>query len=193
MVTNITTTDGYGHFGTRAITSHHFDNALRYRPADHPGQEWLTPSYVLDPVRAMLGGIDLDPCSTAENPTGASQFYAPPQDGLALPWDADGIFVNPPYGKAREPWVERCMEAGAGGLRVVLLMPAHPDTRVFQRAVASASGVLFLQGRVKFGVLRPNRRQVAASHPSALFGWNVDLAACRALGIVLTTADNPPG
>jgi hypothetical protein len=192
VVTNITTTDGYGYFGTRAIASHHFNNALRYRPADHPGQEWLTPPYVLDPVTRLLGGIDLDPCTTVDNPTRARRFCAPPQDGLAFSWeDARSIFVNPPYGKARERWVERCIETGEAGVPVVLLMPAHPDTRIFQRAAASADGVLFLRGRVKFGILRPNRRQVAASHPSALFGWNVDLNACRALGIVL--ADNPPG
>jgi len=71
--------------------------------------------------------------------------------------------------------------------QLVLLMPAHPDTRIFQRAVATVDGVLFLRGRVKFGVLRPNRRQVAASHPSALFGWNVDLTAI-CLGVVMRSA-----
>lgn len=35
----------------------------------------------------------------------------------------------------------------------------------------------------RFGVLRPNRRQVAASHPSVLIGWNTDLVACSALGV----------
>jgi hypothetical protein len=35
---------------------------------------------------------------------------------------------------------------------------------------------------LKFGTLRPNRRQHAASHPSALLGWNVDLLACADLG-----------
>ncbi|AXQ64156.1 hypothetical protein I5H56_gp099 [Mycobacterium phage KristaRAM] len=34
---------------------------------------------------------------------------------------------------------------------------------------------LFIKGRVKFGVLRNNGRQEAASHPSVLFGWNVHL------------------
>ena len=29
---------------------------------------------------------------------------------------------------------------------------------------------------------RENRRQEAASHPSALIGWNVDLAECAHLG-----------
>lgn len=83
--------------------AHRFDNGLRYREADHPNQTALTPPYVLEPVRATLGGfIDLDPCAIPENNCRAERFYAPPQDGLGLPWDADRIYVNPPYGKARE-------------------------------------------------------------------------------------------
>lgn len=135
----------------------------------------MTPPYVLDHVRTVLGGIDLDPCTERDNPTGADRFYSPPQDGATLPWDAQTIFVNPPYGKARERWVRRCIAAAMSGSRVVLLIPAHMDTRIMHEAMASATSILFIRGRVKFGVLRENRRQAAASHPSALIGWNVDL------------------
>lgn len=168
--------------------AHRFDNALRYRDESDPRQVALTPDYILAPVRALMGGIDLDPCTEPDNPTAAARFYTPPQDGAALPWDATRIFVNPPYGKARERWVQRCIDAGASGSRVVLLIPAHTDTRIFQRAAASATSVLFVRGRVKFGVLRPNRRQVAASHPSVLIGWNVDLSELRDLGIPAVAA-----
>lgn len=167
--------------------AHRFNNDLRYRAADHPAQTQLTPSYVLEPVRDALGGIGLDPCTLPDNPTGADEFYAPPVDGLARTWDAESIYVNPPYGKAREPWVERCVDAAQRGVRVVLLMPAATDTRIFQRALATSSAAVFIRGRVKFGVLRPNRRQVAASHPSVLIGWNTSLAACAHLGLVVAS------
>ena len=101
-------------------------------------------------------------------------FYAPPVDGAVESWDSPTIFVNPPYGKARERWVRRCVDAAYAGSEVVLLMPAHPDTRIFQEALETAAFVVFIQGRVKFGVLRPNRRQAAASHPSALIVWGRD-------------------
>ena len=163
--------------------AHRFDNRLRYRDASHPNNTQITPAYVLEPVRTALDGIELDPCTIPENPVGAERCYFPPDlDGLKLPWDARSIYVNPPYGKAREPWVERCIEAAIAGASVVLLIPAHTDTRVFQRAWTSSDGAVFIKGRVKFGVLRPNRRQVAASHPSALIGWNVDLAPAAHLG-----------
>ncbi len=166
-----------------AIASHRFDNDLRYRPEDHPNQTWLTPEYVLAPVRESFGGkIGLDPCTDMSNPTKALSFYAPPLDGAELPWDADSIFVNPPYSKARERWARRCIEAGRDGRKVVLLIPAATDTRIFQSCLLSASEVLFVKGRLKFGVLRPNRRQVASSHPSALLSWNASLSSCDHLG-----------
>lgn len=169
--------------------SHRFDNDLRYRDGEHPNQTQLSPAYVLEPVRIALGGhIGLDPCTEPDNPTRAHSFYHPPVDGRVEPWLASTIYVNPPYGKAREPWVRRCVEAGASGRRVVLLIPAATDTRIFQEALESATAAVLIKGRVKFGVLRPNRRQQAASHPSALIGWNVDLEPCAHLGVVVKAA-----
>lgn len=171
--------------------SFRFNNELRYRSDSHPNQRQLTPPYVLEPVRACLCVIELDPCTESDNPCGAGRFYTAEDDGLARSWDAATIYVNPPYSKALEPWVERCIQAGAEGRMVVLLIPSHTDTRIFQRALATASAVVFIKGRVKFGVLRANRRQEAASHPSALIGWNIDLASCAVLGHVvdLTTTE----
>jgi len=163
--------------------AYRFNNDLRYRESDHPNQTQFTPNYVLDLVRVDLGGrIALDPCTTVDNPVGASNFFTAVDDGLAHDWNGRTVFVNPPYGKARELWVERCIEAAAFGQRVILLIPAATDTRIFQRAVGTATAVVFIRGRVKFGTLRPNRRQHAASHPSALIGWNTYLHACSALG-----------
>lgn len=172
------------------VAAHRFNNDLRYGEATHDRNTQLTPRYVLNPVRIDLGGIGLDPCTEPSNPTGAIVFYWATVDGLTMPWSrpdwTPSVFVNPPYAKAREPWVERCIAHGAHQ-RVVLLIPAATDTRIFQRAAETADALVFIRGRLKFGVLRPNRRQVAASHPSALIGWNVDLSACAKLGWRVTS------
>jgi hypothetical protein len=89
--------------------------------------------------------------------------------------------------------VRRCIQAGADGRQVVLLIPAAIDTRIFQEALAAATAVVFIRGRVKFGVLRPNRRQAAASHPSALIGWNVTLTPCAHLGLPVVCRDRAGG
>ena len=175
-----------------SVAAHRFNNDLRYRNGDHEGQTHLTPNYALDPIREVLGTIELDPCTTASNPTRALAFYTVKSDGLKQEWHryawTPNIFCNPPYGKAREPWVERCIEAGKRGQKVVLLMPAATDTRIFQKALASASGAVLVKGRLKFGTLRENRRQHAASHGSAIIGWNVDLSPCSHLGLIVKAA-----
>lgn len=176
-----------------ASASHRMNNDVRYRDANHPAQWQFTPAYVLDLVRVDLGGvIALDPCTTEDNPVGATHFFTAEDDGLAQDWNGRTIFVNPPYGKAREPWVEKCISAGALGQKVILLIPSATDTRIFQRAAASATAIVFIQGRVKFGTLRENRRQHAASHPSALIGWNTHLRACAALGLHTAATLSPP-
>lgn len=170
-----------------------FSTDLRYRDGEHPAQTWFTPSYVLDPIRFALGGvIGLDPCTTPDNPVRAERFYTVEDDGLTQPWSgpewSPTVFVNPPYSKAREPWVEKCIEAGRRGQKVVLLVPAATDTRIVQKALVSSTVTLFVRGRVKFGIPRPNGRQVAASHPSAIFGWNTELKPAGALGVVMQRA-----
>jgi hypothetical protein len=84
----------------------------------------------------------------------------------------------------RDRWVDRCIAEAGRGACVVLLMPSSTDTRTFQKAFASSTTCLFLRGRVKFWVLRENRRQEAASHGSALFGFGVDLEPLVDLGVI---------
>ena len=174
-----------------SVASHRFDNAKRRRPDHHARQAMLTPGYLLEPVRSLLGGIGLDPCTEPDNPTGAEKFYCLPDDGAALPWDADSIFCNPPYGEARARWVDRCIEAGEAGRRVLLLIPAHTETKVFQKALLACTSLLLIRARLRFGVLRENRRQEAASHGSALFGFNVDLAPLHSLGVPMKQCHSP--
>lgn len=169
------------------VAAYRFDNEKRRRPDHHVRQAMLTPGYVLEPIRKLLGGIDLDPCTEPDNPTNADRFYALPEDGCAMSWDARSIFCNPPYGEARDRWVDRCIAAGRHAA-IVLLIPAHPDTKTFQRALAACSSVMFIKARLRFGVLRENRRQEAASHGSALLGFGgVDLRRLDVDGVAFVS------
>lgn len=168
------------------IASHRFDNAKRRRPDSHARQAMLTPGYALEPIREALGGIGLDPCTEPDNPTRADCIYHLPMDGCSLPWESHSVFCNPPYGEARNRWVEKCIAEGARR-KVVLLIPSHTETRVFQAALKACSAVVLVQGRLRFGVLRENGRQEAASHGSAIFCFgNVQVAPLATLGVVLT-------
>jgi hypothetical protein len=171
-----------------SIAKNRFDNEKRRRPDSHARQAMLTPEYVLEPIRALLGGIGLDPCTEPDNPTRAAKFYHLPIDGCAAEWDTETVFCNPPYGEARNRWVEKCIETAKGGSRVVLLIPSHTETRIVQRAMQEAETFIFFQARLRFGVLRDNGRQEAASHGSVAFGFNVDLTPLSSLGIVVRPA-----
>lgn len=173
------------------VASHRFDNAKRRRPDHHARQAMLTPTYVLEPIRKLLGGIGLDPCTEPDNPTGADKFYHLPGDGCALPWDAHSVFCNPPYGEARDRWVDKCIAEGEHR-PVLLLIPSHTETRTFQRALVACDSVLFFTARLRFGVLRENRRQEAASHGSALFGFGVDVTPLHDIGVPMSRTPNAP-
>ena len=159
-----------------------FAKDLRRRPEDHPNNAQLTPAYVLEEVRRLLGRIELDPCTEPDNPVDAERFYCLPTDGCTQPWDARAIYCNPPYGEVRDRWVKRCIAAARDGSRVVLLMPSATDTRTFQLAFAHCTNAIFIGGRLKFRLARENGRQRAASHGSTLYGFGVDLSPC-ALGV----------
>ena len=163
--------------------SHRFDNAKRYRGGNHDRQRMLTPAYVLDPIRELLGGIGLDPCTEADNPTRARKFYALPEDGLELSWTSKSVFCNPPYGKARDRWVARCVASG-DERPTVLLIPSHTETQTAQLALRECSSVIFVQARLRFALVRENRRHEAASHGSMLVGFGIDLTPLSALGTV---------
>jgi len=105
-------------------------------------------------------------------------------DGCQMLWEAPSVFCNTPYGEGRDRWVERSI-AAAFNRKIVLLIPAHTETRIFQRARLACTSVLFAKARPRFGVLRENRRRAAASHGSAIFGLGVDLCSFASLGVVM--------
>lgn len=165
-----------------------FDNAKRRRPENHDRQRQLTPAYILEPCRVLLGGIGLDPCTEPENPTKAGRFWTPPVDGCSLPWRGESaVWCNPPYGEARSRWVHKCVYEAGCGIAILLLIPAHTETAPFQHALNACTSVLFVRARLRFELVRSNGRHEAASHGSALFGFNVDVSplAAQGLGVVL--------
>lgn len=172
--------------------SYRFDNEKRRRPQHHARQAMLTPRYVLDPIRDLLGGIGLDPCTEPDNPTGAENWYSLPDDGCVLPWNAATVFCNPPYGETRKRWVERCIGESRAGRKIVLLIPTHTETQVSQLALRECTSVVFVKARLRFGVLRENGRQEAASHGSMILGYGVDLSPIEKLGVLMFPSTPAP-
>lgn len=125
---------------------------------------WLTPRHLVDP----LGRFDLDPAG-APGHTLATTTYLPErgEDGLSLPW-VGRVWLNPPYGKQAEPFMERLAEHGDG----VALIFARTETRSFHRLVwGRANGLLFLAGRVSFLDASGVKAKANAGAPSCLVAY----------------------
>ena len=168
-------------------------NRARWRFGSDPRNVVLTPAYVLEPIRAALGGvIGLDPCTEPDNPTGAERWYALPTNGLAEPWDAESVYCNPPYGAARVPWIRRCIELGqTGRYRVALLIPAETDTPIVQGVLAGADAVTLIHGRLVWGGSRPNGRAVAQGRGSMVATWGADVDPLAELGVTMRACSGP--
>ena len=155
----------------------------------------LTPPYALEPVRELLGGIGLDPCTEPDNPTRADKWYSLPADGCALPWDAPTVWCNPPYGKALKAWLNKLALHGNG----IALVFARTETEAFfGHAWPYASAMLFLRGRLTFAYPDGSlpRNGANSGGPSVLIGYGDEaerrLLSCEDLGAVVkrVTTDN---
>ena len=153
----------------------HDRDTVMSRKATGGTDNWRTPEAVLNLVRELTDGtIGLDPCTDAENPTKASRFYCPPQDGLRELWRGFGmVFVNPPYSDNTE-WLNCCVRhflvPDDSGDQCIALVPARTDTRWWQSTVFTARLVCFWKGRLRF---EDPESPVAnsAPFPSALLYW----------------------
>lgn len=126
-------------------------------PAAQSTDTWLTPPELLwgSPKEGYtgLGPFDLDPCTPEEGmpwPT-AARMLKPSDDGLATAWPDDAfVFLNPPFGRGQEAWMEKMANHPGGGIALVF---ARTETRWFQRFVLNhpnVSAVVFQEGRLKF-------------------------------------------
>lgn len=96
--------------------------------------EWYTPGHIIEAVVAVLGTIDLDPCSDPGRTIPASKHYTVDDDGLAQGWRGK-VYMNPPYGREIVAWVEKLAEEVTYGnvSEAVALVPARVDTTWWRR------------------------------------------------------------
>ena len=72
--------------------------------------------------------------------------------------------MNPPYGREQVKWIEKAYNESQNDAKIVCLIPARPDTKVWQNILFSyASIICFIRGRLKFGGSKDS-----APFPSAL-------------------------
>jgi hypothetical protein len=132
---------------------------------------WLTPPEIIK----ALGPFDLDPCAAPKQPWPTAKFhYAPPQDGLRLPWFGR-VWLNPPYGQQTGLWLEHLNRHGNG----IALVFARTETAMFFEHVwGEVSGALFLEGRLHFHHADGTRAKCNSGGPSVLLAYGEENARC---------------
>lgn len=116
--------------------------------------EWYTPARLVEAARLAMGGIDLDPASTAEanEVVGAERFYDEADDGLTHPWSGR-VWLSPPHARgAIRPFVDKLTDEYRSGAisQACVLTNNSTDSRWWQRLAASASALCLVRRRVRF-------------------------------------------
>lgn len=131
----------------------------------HKTDEWSTPDDVFAELdREFL--LDLDVCANPLNAKKQNYFVKgfdggllgetkletlALADGLVQDWSGRRCWMNPPYGRKINAWIEKAATGGAD--IVVALLPARTDTDWFHRYLYHKENVeiRFIKGRLKFG------------------------------------------
>ncbi len=134
---------------------------------DAGSPNWETPDEFFDRLNKEHGPFVLDAAATAKN-SKCIQYISARTNALEQSWYADGggpVFVNPPYGRGLDKWVEKAaFESRRHRIRVVMLVPARTDTRWYHEiALQEARQIIFVKGRIKFKL--PGKKN-SATFPS---------------------------
>ena len=110
--------------------------------------DWRTPRKFYEGLDEEFHFND-DPC-----PIGGS-------GGLDREWGTR-TFVNPPYGRIIEKWIQKGHEESKKGKIIIMLLPSRTDTKWFHEYILPhASEIRFIKGRLKF-----NEHKNSAPFPS---------------------------
>lgn len=130
-------------------------------------EEWETPPAFFSYVDREFH-FQLDAAASDLNAK-CDRYLTKREDGLVTPWDADKVWLNPPYGRGIvSPWMERATWFGQQGVSVVCLVHARTDTAFWHDWVMRyAREIRFVRGRLRF--LDEQKRELAgATFPSVL-------------------------
>lgn len=128
------------------------------RKAISSKKDWNTPPALIKPITSFFdGSIDLDPCSNEHSLVNAKESFAlPEKNGLIEKWEANTIFVNPPYGRNGKTsiydWLNKAVIEFEQNKQIIFLIPVATNTRHFKNLIFKHfNAICFLHDtRLKF-------------------------------------------
>ena len=132
-------------------------------------QDWETPIDFFNKLDEVFK-FEIDVAASDDNAK-CEKYFTEKTDGLSQKWE--GIcWLNPPYGREQIKWIEKAHKESLNGATVVCLIPARPDTKVWQEVIfKKAIAVCFVKGRLKFG-----GKKEAAPFPSAIVVFSKEIS-----------------
>ncbi len=110
---------------------------------------WETPQFLFDDLNKEFGFI-IDLCADATNHK-CDKYFDLEQDSLKQDWGKDQVcWMNPPFGRGIEVWVQKAYEAGLKGNTVVCLFPVRTDTKWWHNYVMKAYEIRLMNRRISF-------------------------------------------
>ncbi len=138
--------------------------------------EWYTPAEYIELARECMGGIDLDPATSAiaQNRIRAGKYFTAADDGLQQDWFGR-VWLNPPYTQPHVfQFIEKlCAEYSAGNIdQAVCLTHNYTDTRWFHLAASVCDCICLTRGRI--GFTSPTGEIAAPTQGQAFFYFGSD-------------------
>jgi site-specific DNA-methyltransferase (adenine-specific) len=115
--------------------------------------DWRTPDDFFQECVNLFGGFDLDAAASAENAK-AERYFTVEDNALNRDWDAENVWLNPPYGREMMNWVEKAIKEFESGRsrQIVMLVPSKTATKWFWRVFEhDKTTTFFIKGRLRFG------------------------------------------
>lgn len=140
---------------------------------------WLTPPDLL----ARLGEFDLDPCAAIGQPwKTAKHHFTEVEDGLKQDWGLyDRVFMNPPYGKGMNLWLEKMAKHGNG---ITLIFNRLETDQVFDWVWPYCDAALIKHGRIQFLDINGNPGKSGSGTGSVFIAYGEENVNClRTCGI----------
>jgi len=142
---------------------------------DPERDECYTPGWIVEWVRGVLGGIDLDPatCEQAQRTVRAARYHTLADDGLAQDW-AGRVFLNPPWGGGQKRrWVDKLLDSPAVSAWVVCMSANFTSAAVADLGDAAAVVHISVAGGAAF--VRPDGSTTGGWFSAGLFVGGPDL------------------
>jgi len=130
--------------------------------------DWATPKGLFRELDREFG-FTLDVCTDPFNALCINYCSLGFRDGLEASWKGNVCWMNPPYGRGVNKWIEKASkESRDPTTSVIALLPARTDTKYFHEwIIPFADEIRFIKGRLKFG-----RSKNSAPFPSIVIVWN---------------------